>query len=1008
MARGTSPSDQGDAPLPDGGDVMAPPAGDEGDGTAASDALRWAVLAESEDLSEPEVLRLAAQHAAAASGAAVALVHLRGAEPGTLRLAAVAGLPSRMARSWELLEAAPRTAYGIALEQCRAAWSTALPDAVVADPQWARWAETGILSVPIEVHHEPIGVLSLLTREHPGAEREAFLLRLAALAGRLLRNARRWQSGAEPWWQEPLTERRAITKQVAVGTWSWDLSTGLLEIDGATHDLLIAAGLDPGTWDHRIETWMTRIHPDDRPGVQEAIDQSMRTGELYAVEYRVLSGADHISWLELRGTFEYDESGAPVKMFGTAWDVTARRNKLDWLVGVLELHPDPVHVIDAHDRVQWANRTAREMAADGPVELVGAHLWDAVEALRGQGLEELFAQARATPGAAMTLEVQAGPRPGGGARSTFHVVRAVQISGLVAVQMSDITDARRAEREAAGRIRKVMELNAALVRALDTDDVVDVVSSHLLPMFEAQGFLLHDLTGPRPRLIAEGGYPDDVVAQLHGESGELPARHELIATNAARFVPSASETDPRTTEEVRQLGRYTGKQAWAALPLRTAGRLVGSCVVAWSRPRQFTSADEEMLVNLAALIAQALDNARLYVRARHQAQRLQQELLPGDLPDTFAVRTAARYRTAPGHEFGGDWYDVVPLSGGRVLAVIGDVMGHGLEQAITMGIIRHAVLAIAALDMPVDELMARLNDVVSRLSTHDDGQPVYATSLFVIYDATTGSCRIASAGHPPPIVLRPDSAPVSLDIPAGPPLGLAQVPAEVVETTLEPDSALILYTNGLLGANAPDTTALEARIARYRDAVGPPTAGSDRSAWLEALCDVLAAGQRQNVPPDDAALLVLGTEFFAPDRIASWDLTWSPESAGQARELTAKRLAAWDLGELAEAATLVVSELVGNTVRHAVALGSDSADRGSGVIRLRLLNLSDPTTANVVCEVYDGSEATPRVRHPSFDDEFGRGLQLVAMMADQWGARFTEAGKCIWATLKSTPDKPIE
>ncbi|WTW99499.1 SpoIIE family protein phosphatase [Streptomycetaceae bacterium NBC_01309] len=1022
MARGTPPPDRRGPQGPDGGDDDASSADEDSDGTGAADALRWAVLAETEDLSEAEVLRLAAQQAAAASGAAVGLVHLRGAEPGTLRLAAVAGLPARMARSWELLEAAPEAPYGIALDRRRAAWSGALPAAVAADAQWERWAATGMLSVPVEVHSEPVGVLSVLVSERPRPDREAFLVHLAALVGRLLRNARRWHTGTAPWWQEPLTERREVMKQVAVGTWSWNLSTGLLDIDGATHHMLVAAGLDPDSWDRRIETWMGRIHPDDRPGVQEAIDHAMQTGETYAVEYRVLGGADRISWLELRGTFEYDETGAPVRMLGTAWDVTARRDKLDWLVGVLELHPDPVHVIDADDRVQWANKTAREMAEGGSVELIGAPLWDAVEALRDQGLKELFARARATPGAPTTLEVEARPRPGRGTRSAFLVVRAVQIGGLVAVQMADITDARRAEREAAERVRKVLELNAALVRALHTGDVVDVVTSHLLPMFEAQGFLLHDLAGPRPRLIAASGYPAPFMAHLRENPGAWQGGHALIATETARLVPSAAEATGPFAAEIRELAEATDKQAWAVLPLRAAGRLVGSCAVAWSRPHPFTADDEPVMANLATLIAQALENARLYEQARHQAERLQQELLPGGLPAAFAVRTAARYRTAPGHEFGGDWYDIVPLPGGRVLAVIGDVMGHGLEQAITMGIIRHAVLAIAALDMPVDELMARINDVVVRLSSDADGQPVYATSLFAVHDTTTGICRVASAGHPPPIVLRPDSAPVSLDLPAGPPLGLAQVPAEVVETTLEPDSVLVFYTNGLLGAGGSDATALEARVAGYRESEGPLTARTDRSAWLESLCDTLADEPLQGASPDDAALLVLATEPFPADRAASWDLPWSAESAGKARELTTERLASWGLEELDEAATLVVSELVGNTVRHAVGLGSDAADGSPGVIRLRLLNLSDPaagsatgttagsatgsTAGTVVCEVYDGSEATPRVRHPSLDDEFGRGLQLVAVMADQWGARFTESGKCIWATLSMRSTLP--
>jgi hypothetical protein len=734
----------------------------------------------------------------------------------------------------------------------------------------------------------------------------------------------------------------------------------------------------------------------------------------------------------------------------------------------------------------------------------------------------------------------------------------VEIGGFVSIQMADTTEQNRTERAAAERNQRVMELNTALVRALNTDDVVAAVAQHVPPLVHADGLVVHDLTGPSPRLIGDIGFSPARVEELHAlhlrqaagrfgpaggaQSGGTPERAaragRLSRTDGMNLADGAGRADraafadrplfvsgrgPGAPDGQRRAGDHDGPGApgttagsgrperpgahegpdapgpygtpgphgaesgrrgaidaddgratrawpllgmlagldgigeWAVLPLVVGDRQVGSCVIGWSTPRGFTEDDKSLLGTVGVIIAQALGNARLYETARHRAERLQQELLPGRLPDTVAVRAVARYRTADGQELGGDWYDTIPLPGGRTLAVIGDVMGHGLEQALAMGIIRHAALTVAALDLPVDEIMAHLNDVVVRLAPRIDDPVVCATCILALYDPTTGSCSIASAGHAPPIALGPGENPHSLAIPTGPPLGLAQVPAQITETVLAEGTVLVLYTDGLLGSRAPDPSELTAAVARYAGVAPVPSGGERAEHWLGTLCDAITA----ELPPDprrqdDAALLTLSTGRVPEDRMATWDLPWAPESAGRARDVTVAKLAQWELdGDLTDPATLVVSELIGNTVRHAVGLDTEvggdddgldprlglgldpdpDADSGpgsgsgsgagsvadglggpdgldpaaagyggtsgepdradAGHIRLRLLHFEH----SLICEVYDGSQATPRVRHPLLDDEFGRGLQLVAMMAGQWGTRYTENGKCIWAKL---------
>lgn len=999
---------------------MTAAAGEPGDTSA--DAVRLRVLEAVEELGEADLLRLALQQAVAALHGFGGFVHLCGSGVDTLRLAAANGLPERLARRWDDLPSSASTAPTRAVRRMSVTW----------DPQWPAAAggkqeptaegappgagpapgsvppapepgpaddgggaagddggglPGGVLSAPLLLNGAPVGVLSVLAGEAPAAGRQQFLVRLAEVVSARLPRARVWRSGATPWWQEPLGVREQVMQQISVGTWSWNLDSGLLDVDEATEMLLPTAGIDPVTWDHRIETWMSRIHPDDRPGVQKAIESSLSTGHVYAVEYRVLGHDGTISWVELRATFEHDDAGRPVRMVGTAWNVTARRSQLAWLVGLIERHPDPIHVLSADNRVEWANHAARSLRGGAGAEMIGQIPWEHHPALANRGLPELMARARAATGAAVSTELTYYEEFSG--RVVSWLVRAVEVGDFVATQMADVSEQKAAELAETERSRRMTALNEALIRALDTQDVVEVMTEHLLPMVAADGLIVHDLTGPAPRLVAATGYPRAYVAEL--EAPGWPQRL-VAATDTAtpRFFSSIAALEAQWPL-LTPLARHSGKGAWAALPLIVGDTRVGACIISWPRNREFTEQEKSLLGTVGVIIAQALGKAQLYEAARHRAERLQKELLPGILPDTVAVSSAARYRLAAGEEVGGDWYDTIPMPGGRTLAVIGDVKGHGLEQAIAMGIIRHGVLTVAALDLPIDEIMAHLNDVAGRLG------PLTATSMLVLYDATTGDCQIAGAGHPAPVVVRPGCDAGEVDLPTGQALGQAQVPAPVIETVLPENSVLVLYSDGLLAGTARDPAPLADLLTRYTATAPLPSDTDRRTPWLDTLCDTIT----EQLPPDperqdDAVLLALAFGRVPDDRMAAWDLPCEPESARRGRVLAAERLDEWGLGDLTEPATLVVSELIGNAVRHAVGIGADVADDVAGLLRLRLLHLTDNA---VTCEVYDGSQATPRVRHPLLDDEFGRGLQLVAVTSRRWGTRYTEGGKCIWARV---------
>jgi hypothetical protein len=431
---------------------------------------------------------------------------------------------------------------------------------------------------------------------------------------------------------------------------------------------------------------------------------------------------------------------------------------------------------------------------------------------------------------------------------------------------------------------------------------------------------------------------------------------------------------------------------------------VGSCVISFSEPRQFTGEERNLLTALSGLVAQAMERARLYDREHTRAQELQRGLLPRELPSLPAVTAAAHYLPAgKDMEVGGDWYDVIPLSADRVAIVIGDVMGHGVAEAVTMGRLRTAVRTLADLELPPDELLSHLNGLVSDL-----GDDFYATCLYLVYDPTTRACVLARAGHPPPAVVHPDGTVHFPDADPNSPLGAATPPFETVEMELPEGSLLVLYTDGLVESATLDidqgmanlaealsgmvSEALPGTPCRHQDhAAVPDPTGLHCAECLQALCNSLTTTllpARQGTA-DDAALLLVRTHALSGADMASWPLPNDPRAAGQAREHVRAQLSTWHLDALSTTTELLASELVSNVVRHA-----------KGPIQLRLLRSNMLT-----CEVSDGSLTTPRLRRATDTDEGGRGLQLISAIAQRWGTRYTTTGKCIWTEqpLTSTP-----
>ncbi|MGE7433124.1 SpoIIE family protein phosphatase [Kitasatospora sp. NPDC001175] len=429
-----------------------------------------------------------------------------------------------------------------------------------------------------------------------------------------------------------------------------------------------------------------------------------------------------------------------------------------------------------------------------------------------------------------------------------------------------------------------------------------------------------------------------------------------------------------------------GVHSLITVPLLARGVVLG--IASFYRARDlapYGDDDRSLAQELATRAAICIDNARRYTREHSMVLALQRSLLPRGLPEQSAVEVAHRYLPAESG-VGGDWFDVIPLSGARVALVVGDVVGHGLHAAATMGRLRTAVHNFSELDLAPDELLTHLDNLVGRLDREeDDAEPaadrtgiIGATCLYVVYDPTNQRCTLARAGHPPPAVVRPDGTVTLPELPAGPPLGLGGLPFETAEFHLPEGSRLVLYSDGLIEDRRCDVDTV---LDRLRGALARPDSSPEETC--RAIVDTVVPQRLV----DDVTLLVARTRALPCDRIATWEVPADPARVADIRAAVTRRLGDWGLDEVAFVTELLLSELVTNAIRY-----------GSEPIQVRLIH--DRT---LIFEVSDASSTAPHLRHAATTDEGGRGLFLVAQLAQAWGTRYTDRGKVIWAECAVEP-----
>ncbi|MUN40762.1 SpoIIE family protein phosphatase [Actinomadura sp. NEAU-AAG5] len=403
-------------------------------------------------------------------------------------------------------------------------------------------------------------------------------------------------------------------------------------------------------------------------------------------------------------------------------------------------------------------------------------------------------------------------------------------------------------------------------------------------------------------------------------------------------------------------------------PLIARGRVLGTCELLRKPDRPgFDELDLAMVDELSRRAALCIDSGRLYRREVQVAQELQRSMLPDDPPEVAGARVCYRYRPAgQAAQVGGDWFDAIPLPGCRLGIVVGDVMGHGLTSAAIMGQLRTTVRTLAAQDMRPDILLRQLDVLARRL-----GEDYLATCLYAVYDPIARCCRLANAGHVPPVLVAPGGDARVLPVPPGVPIGVGGEPFETVEIHVEDGSRLVLCTDGLLERRDRD-------IDQGLEEMRAELAGDTRP--LDGACDALLATLGAATPADDIAIVAVGLDGIPGADVATWELKPEAGMVPLARARVAGRLADWRMEQITDNVQLLVSELVTNALVH-----------GAGSIGLRLIK-----GRTLLGEVHDDGQEMPQLCHAEATDESGRGLQLVSHLAERWGTHRTDQGKVVW------------
>jgi GAF domain-containing protein len=389
-----------------------------------------------------------------------------------------------------------------------------------------------------------------------------------------------------------------------------------------------------------------------------------------------------------------------------------------------------------------------------------------------------------------------------------------------------------AERAAWQRTERLQRMMSALVASASLAEVTASVFEHSLLPFGASAARLVLVDQQQPeRLVTMNavGLPEPLLERWRAYplSDVSPSRRAL-ETSAIVYVPTAADLAAEYPDaHIGQLN--PGQQAWVAVPLRSSGRTLGVLTLVFARAHPLDGGPDQIaLTALGSTIADAVSRAIQHDSDRELVISVQRSLLADTLPDSPAVRLGGYYLPAETrYGIGGDWYDAVLRPDGQMTLIVGDVAGHGLEAAVTMGQMRSAARALAP-----DHGSASLLEALDRFLCSTVKEPL-ATAAVVVIDPAERTLRYCLAGHPPPLLRGPDGAVSLLDEATGVLLGLEtrHRPEEVV--TFTSGSSVVLFTDGLVERRDEAFDTGIARLATALKAALPPDPASLCGALLE-------------------------------------------------------------------------------------------------------------------------------------------------------------------------------
>jgi serine phosphatase RsbU (regulator of sigma subunit)/anti-sigma regulatory factor (Ser/Thr protein kinase) len=559
--------------------------------------------------------------------------------------------------------------------------------------------------------------------------------------------------------------------------------------------------------------------------------------------------------------------------------------------------------------------------------------------------------------------------------------------------------------EGVERIRELAGLAGSLSVAATVDDVCKVALQHAsltLPVVEVLICLPEESGGGQApgELRVTRHRVEDVVSPLE-------ERLPLIWT-------ALSGDEHLVVQRALAGGGVAQHDDLVVVPMPTDGHM-GAVVLRLEGLEGPLAADARtMLSSAAALVGQAIARAQLLDRERSTAELLQRALLPQLLPQSRSFALAGRYEpVATGAVAGGDFYDAFTIPDGRLVLVIGDVMGRGVAAATVMGQIRAGARGAAISDPEPDSVLSTLDEMVAGLDhlwpdavstgqSHDlarlgfgggFGGELFVTMLYGLLDTHTGELTLASAGHCPPALVpsaRPSEAggpgprPHIVDLVTGPPLGLSG-PRPVQTIKLDVGEVLLTFTDGLLERRSSTLGDGERRLLEALEAVSSDNPRSVCQAVVEAMA---ASGGFE----DDCALLAVGRTSLEHRR-ATLRVPPLPEAVRPARDWARGQMVLWGIHEDAQFAVVTgLSELVTNVVLHA---GTDAQ------VSLEL------DGSRLTCSVSDtGSRGLPTTASQGGSATRGRGLRLVQSISSAFGSHRTANGATVWFEVEVEVTSP--